>query len=206
MLPRSGLRLAASKSNSSTRLPRTTTTRVSSGWVASMSILLAIELSYAAPAPSTSAGTPDGGSRASKGGPKTGRGRKRNKEATPQSRGADAAGSTRPGEHGCGAHTRWPSGPHLPADASSCAAVHSSIEQGKPRSGPIRLKAHGGWARGYARESATIRRPGPGNDVGDGGTWRAEQVPLVSITRPRRGPIMIGDGQSVRSAPRHRTA
>src|ERR1700721_564990 len=44
MLPRSCLRLADSKSNSSTRFPRTTTTRVSSGWVASMSILLAIEL------------------------------------------------------------------------------------------------------------------------------------------------------------------
>src|SRR5262249_35721144 len=43
MLPRSCLRLADSKSNSSTRFPRTTTTRVSSGWVASMSILLAIE-------------------------------------------------------------------------------------------------------------------------------------------------------------------
>src|SRR5215467_11477376 len=44
MLPRSCLRLADSKSNSSTRFPRTTTTRVSSGWVASMSILLAIDL------------------------------------------------------------------------------------------------------------------------------------------------------------------
>src|SRR5690349_19970873 len=44
MLPRSCLRLADSKSNSSTRFIRTTTTRVSSGWVASMSILLAIEL------------------------------------------------------------------------------------------------------------------------------------------------------------------
>src|SRR5712692_6025425 len=43
MLPRSCLRLALSKSNSSTRLPRTTTTRVSSGWVASISILLAID-------------------------------------------------------------------------------------------------------------------------------------------------------------------
>src|SRR5579883_310023 len=43
MLPRSCLRLADSKSNSSTRFPRSTTTRVSSGWVASMSILLAIE-------------------------------------------------------------------------------------------------------------------------------------------------------------------
>src|SRR5215212_6602255 len=42
MLPRSCLRLADSKSNSSTRLPRRTTTRVSSGWVASISILLAI--------------------------------------------------------------------------------------------------------------------------------------------------------------------
>ena len=45
MLPRSWRRLADSKSNSSTRLPRTTTTRVSSGWVASMSILLAIDKS-----------------------------------------------------------------------------------------------------------------------------------------------------------------
>src|SRR5262245_65142752 len=44
MLPRSCLRLADSKSNSSTRFPRTTSTRVSSGWVASMSILLAIDL------------------------------------------------------------------------------------------------------------------------------------------------------------------
>src|SRR5215467_10812543 len=42
MLPRSCLRWADSKSNSSTRLPRTTTTRVSSGWVASISILLGI--------------------------------------------------------------------------------------------------------------------------------------------------------------------
>src|ERR1700751_3286196 len=44
MLPLSWRRLADSKSNSSTRFPRSTTTRVSSGWVASMSILLAIEL------------------------------------------------------------------------------------------------------------------------------------------------------------------
>ena len=36
-------RSAASKSNSSTRLPRSTTTRVSSGWVASMSILFDME-------------------------------------------------------------------------------------------------------------------------------------------------------------------
>src|SRR6478609_3222422 len=42
MLPRSGLLLADSKSNSSTRLPRSTTTRVSSGWEASMIILLAM--------------------------------------------------------------------------------------------------------------------------------------------------------------------
>src|SRR4029079_16266974 len=42
MLPRSCLRLADSKSNSSTRLPRITTTRVSSGWDASISILLVI--------------------------------------------------------------------------------------------------------------------------------------------------------------------
>src|ERR1700761_3280582 len=46
MLPRSCLRWAVSKSNSSTRLPRSTTTRVSSGWVASMSILLAIRQSH----------------------------------------------------------------------------------------------------------------------------------------------------------------
>src|SRR5882757_7140981 len=46
MLPRSCLRLADSKSNSSTRLPRRTTTRVSSGWVASMSILLGIDQSH----------------------------------------------------------------------------------------------------------------------------------------------------------------
>src|SRR5580704_16300304 len=46
MLPRSCLRFADSKSNSSTRLPRSTTTRVSSGWVASMSILLAIKQSH----------------------------------------------------------------------------------------------------------------------------------------------------------------
>src|SRR6476660_2376372 len=46
MLPRSCLRLALSKSNSSTRLPRRTTTRVSSGWVASISILLDIEFSH----------------------------------------------------------------------------------------------------------------------------------------------------------------
>src|SRR4030081_215905 len=45
MLPRSCLRLADSKSNSSTRFPRTTTPRVSSGCVASMSILLAMNLS-----------------------------------------------------------------------------------------------------------------------------------------------------------------
>src|SRR4051812_27769532 len=48
MLPRSCLRLADSKSNSSTRLPRTTTTRVSSGWVASISILLGIDQSLSA--------------------------------------------------------------------------------------------------------------------------------------------------------------
>src|SRR5258708_16203553 len=46
MLPRSCLRLADSKSNSSTRLPRRTTTRVSSGWVASISILLGIDESH----------------------------------------------------------------------------------------------------------------------------------------------------------------
>ncbi len=42
MLPRSCLRLADSKSNSSTFCPRTATTRVSSGWEASISILLAM--------------------------------------------------------------------------------------------------------------------------------------------------------------------
>ena len=48
MFPRSGLLLADSKSNSSTRLPRRTTTRVSSGWEASMIILLAMANSLAA--------------------------------------------------------------------------------------------------------------------------------------------------------------
>src|SRR6516164_5916326 len=47
MLPRSCLRLADSKSNSSTRLPRRTTTRVSSGWAASISILFGIDQSHA---------------------------------------------------------------------------------------------------------------------------------------------------------------
>src|SRR6516225_4963775 len=47
ILPLNCLRCADSKSNSSTRLPRKTTTRVSSGWVASMSILLAIGNSHA---------------------------------------------------------------------------------------------------------------------------------------------------------------
>src|SRR3954451_14214277 len=42
MFPRSCFLLAASKSNSSTLFPRTTTTRVSSGWEASISILLAM--------------------------------------------------------------------------------------------------------------------------------------------------------------------
>src|SRR5262249_32588026 len=46
MLPLNCLRCADSKSNSSTRLPRRATTRVSSGWVASMSILLAIGKSH----------------------------------------------------------------------------------------------------------------------------------------------------------------
>src|SRR5689334_19011528 len=51
IFPRNWRRLADSKSNSSTRLPRTTTTRVSSGWVASISILLAIDESlFANPA------------------------------------------------------------------------------------------------------------------------------------------------------------
>ena len=49
MLPRSGLLLADSKSNSSTRLPLSTTTRVSSGWEASMIILFAMKNSLAAP-------------------------------------------------------------------------------------------------------------------------------------------------------------
>src|SRR4029079_784863 len=48
MLPRSCLRLALSKSNSSTRLPRNTKTRVSSGWVASINILSAIGKSHLA--------------------------------------------------------------------------------------------------------------------------------------------------------------
>src|SRR6516162_4911425 len=47
MLPLNCLRLADSKSNSSTRWPRSTTTRVSSGWVASISILLGIDQSLA---------------------------------------------------------------------------------------------------------------------------------------------------------------
>src|SRR5262249_1494457 len=68
MLPLNCLRCADSKSNSSTRLPRRTTTRVSSGWVASISILLAIGKSHrdrlgrlrrAVPARDVSA--PDGG-------------------------------------------------------------------------------------------------------------------------------------------------
>src|SRR4029078_8914653 len=53
MLPRSCLRLALSKSNSSTRLPRSTTTRVSSGWVASINIFSAIGKSHS---PATSHG------------------------------------------------------------------------------------------------------------------------------------------------------
>src|SRR5579863_5678620 len=47
MFPRRGLLLADSKSNSSTRFPRRTTTRVSSGWEASMIILLAMANSLA---------------------------------------------------------------------------------------------------------------------------------------------------------------
>src|SRR5258707_3557485 len=45
MLPRSCLRLADSKSNSSTRWPRRTSTGVYYGWVASTSILLGIDQS-----------------------------------------------------------------------------------------------------------------------------------------------------------------
>src|SRR4029450_9842975 len=45
MWPRSCLRVADSKSNSSTRWPRRTTTRVSSGCAASISILLGIDQS-----------------------------------------------------------------------------------------------------------------------------------------------------------------
>src|SRR6516165_7597654 len=45
ILPRSCLRVADSKSNSSTRWPRRTTTRVSSGCAASTSILLGIDRS-----------------------------------------------------------------------------------------------------------------------------------------------------------------
>src|ERR1700743_462870 len=48
ILPRSGLLLADSKSNSSTRLPLKTTTRVSSGCEASMIILFAMINSLAA--------------------------------------------------------------------------------------------------------------------------------------------------------------
>src|SRR6202020_1375069 len=48
LFPRSGRLLADSKSNSSTRLPRRTTTRVSSGCEASMIILLAMVNSLAA--------------------------------------------------------------------------------------------------------------------------------------------------------------
>src|SRR5665647_3933070 len=44
MLPRRSLRAADSKSNSSTRPLRSTTTRVSSGCVASMSILLVLDM------------------------------------------------------------------------------------------------------------------------------------------------------------------
>src|SRR6185312_2854074 len=44
MLPRRSLRAADSKSNSSTRPLRSTTTRVSSGWVASISILLVLDM------------------------------------------------------------------------------------------------------------------------------------------------------------------
>src|SRR5260221_14469709 len=47
MLPRSCFLELLSKSNSSTRLPSITTPRVSSGWAASMSILLVINLSGA---------------------------------------------------------------------------------------------------------------------------------------------------------------
>src|ERR1700675_2085182 len=53
MLPRNCLRWAVSKSNSSTRLPRSTTTRVSSGWVASINILSAIGKSHWARQPRT---------------------------------------------------------------------------------------------------------------------------------------------------------
>src|SRR3954451_13604576 len=48
MFPRSGFLLADSKSNSSTRLPLRTNTRVSSGWEASMIILLDMENSQGA--------------------------------------------------------------------------------------------------------------------------------------------------------------
>src|SRR6202161_4470841 len=45
MLPLSGFLLADSKSNSSTLLPRSTTTRVSSGWEGSLIILLVMNTS-----------------------------------------------------------------------------------------------------------------------------------------------------------------
>src|ERR1700722_9931242 len=48
IVPRSGFLLADSKSNSSTRLPRRTTTRVSSGWEASIIILLGMSNSHGA--------------------------------------------------------------------------------------------------------------------------------------------------------------
>src|SRR5579883_2035384 len=48
MLPRSWRRFWLSKSNSSTRVPSRTTTRVSSAWAASISIFLVIKLVSAA--------------------------------------------------------------------------------------------------------------------------------------------------------------
>src|ERR1700742_2876729 len=59
MLPLSGRLEAASKSNSSTLEPSTITTRVSSGWLASMSIRLVMEISGARAR--VAGGTPCGG-------------------------------------------------------------------------------------------------------------------------------------------------
>src|SRR6185437_2824078 len=61
MFPLSGFLLADSKSNSSTRLPLSTTTRVSSGWDASMIILLDIVDSRGAPTPWARDSHGDGG-------------------------------------------------------------------------------------------------------------------------------------------------
>src|SRR5208283_3769500 len=59
MLPRSGFLSAASKSNSWTLFPRSTTTRVSSGWEASISILLGMGDSFSRRARGIEAGLRD---------------------------------------------------------------------------------------------------------------------------------------------------